>query len=118
MAKDPNEKWADATRLYDRQLWKGPAPTQRGRSPLNGRGARRKEGAERRRFRVFTPSAMGAEGGSTAPSNAEEPRERKAASEAAPALSFKPLNELTEQVSAQSKPENSPQAEPEKPPQS
>ena len=118
MAKDPNEKWADATRLYDRQLWKGPAPTQRGRSPLNGRGARRKEGAERRRFRVFTPSATGAEGGSTAPSKAEEPRERKAASEPAPALSFKPLDELTEQVSAQSKPENSPQAEPEKPPQS
>ena len=118
MAKDPNEKWADATRLYDRQLWKGPAPTHRGRSPLNGRGARRKEGAERRRFRVFTPSPPAAESASPPASKPEEPGEAKPSSEAAPTLSFKPLNELTEQLSTQNRSENSPQAEPEKPPES
>lgn len=119
MAKDPNEKWADASRLYDRQLWKGVVPTQRGRSPLNGRTGKKKEGVERRRFRVFTPHATSESTGGEA-SKPEEPREKKASSEAASErLAFKPLNELTEQLSSQHKDEApAAPAEPAKPSES
>ncbi len=126
MAKDPNEKWADATRLYDRQLWKGVVPTQRGRSPLNGRVGKKKEGNERRRFRVFTPHTGSphtatSENAGSAASKPEEPGEKKASPEAAPSerLSFKPLNELTEQLSTHGKDDTSAApAEPTKPPES
>jgi 3'-5' exoribonuclease len=107
MAKDPNEKWADATRLYDRQIWKGVVPTQRGRSPLTGRVGTKKEGNERRRFRVFTPhagspNAATSENAGSAAGKAEEPSEKKSLPEVAPSerLTFKPLNELTEQLSS------------------
>ncbi len=126
MAKDPNEKWADATRLYDRQLWKGVVPTQRGRSPLNGRVAKKKEGNERRRFRVFTPhagspQATTSENEGSGASKAEEPSEQKPSTEAAPSerLAFKPLNELTEQLSSPGKDDSSAApAEPTKPSES
>jgi len=126
MAKDPNEKWADATRLYDRQLWKGVVPTQRGRSPLNGRVGKKKDGTERRRFRVFTPHTGSphtatSENAGSAASKAEEPSDKKASPEAAPSerLSFKPLNELTEQLSTHGKDDTSAApAEPTKPPES
>jgi 3'-5' exoribonuclease len=128
MAKDPNEKWADATRLYDRQIWKGVIPTQRGRSPLNGRVGKKKEGNERnerRRFRVFTPNAgsphAASETAGTAASKAEEPDEKKSSPEAASSerLTFKPLNELTEQLSTQGKDETSAEpADPAKPSES
>jgi 3'-5' exoribonuclease len=123
MAKDPNEKWADATRLYDRQLWKGVIPTQRGRSPLNGRVGKKKEGNERRRFRVFTPHAgspqvVSSENTGSETSKTEEPGEKKSSSEPASSerLAFKPLNELTEQLSVQGKNDASPEpAEPAEP---
>ncbi|HSP78621.1 MAG TPA: HD domain-containing protein, partial [Myxococcaceae bacterium] len=37
MQRDPNERWTENLRLYDRSLWKGPAPTARGRAPVERR---------------------------------------------------------------------------------
>ena len=48
MARDPGETWTEQTKLYERHLWKGPAPTARGRSPAEGRG-RRTEKRKRQR---------------------------------------------------------------------
>ncbi|MGA9523523.1 MAG: HD domain-containing protein [Myxococcaceae bacterium] len=39
--QNANPRWTDVSRLYDRHLWKGPAPTGRGRSPVEGRPRRR-----------------------------------------------------------------------------
>ncbi len=39
--QNANPRWTDVSRLYDRHLWKGPAPTARGRSPIEGRPRRR-----------------------------------------------------------------------------
>ncbi len=47
MARDPNEKWTEPSKLHDRQLWKGIVPTVRNKSPVEGKGRRRD--AERRR---------------------------------------------------------------------
>lgn len=73
MARDPGETWTEQTKLYERHLWKGPAPTARGRSPIEGRG-RRAEKRKRQRG-----------GASATPPPAP----------AAPRLSFKPLEALT-----------------------
>ncbi|MDC0708589.1 HD domain-containing protein [Stigmatella sp. ncwal1] len=44
MARDSNEKWTEPLKLYDqRQLWKAPAPTSRGKSPVEGRRKTREE---------------------------------------------------------------------------
>ncbi|HUM12940.1 MAG TPA: HD domain-containing protein [Myxococcaceae bacterium] len=53
MAKDPGETWTEQTKLYDRHLWKGAAPTARGRSPVEGRGRRAEK---RKRQRGPAPS--------------------------------------------------------------
>lgn len=74
MARDPGENWTEQTKLYDRPLWKGPVPTHRGRSPVEGRG-RRLEKRKRQR-------------GPLSPTPAPAPS-------AAPRLSFKPLDALT-----------------------
>jgi 3'-5' exoribonuclease len=37
MSKDQNERWTEMSRLYDRHLYKGPSPTSRGKSPVEGR---------------------------------------------------------------------------------
>jgi len=50
MARDPGETWTEQTKLYDRPLWKGPAPTARGRPPVEVRG-RRTEKRKRQRER-------------------------------------------------------------------
>jgi 3'-5' exoribonuclease len=73
MARDPGETWTEQTKLYDRHLWKGVAPTTRGRSPVEGRGRRAEK---RKRQRGAAPS-----GPSPAPAGAK--------------LSFKPLEALT-----------------------
>jgi 3'-5' exoribonuclease len=39
--QNANPRWTDVSRLYDRHLWKGPSPTARGRSPIEGRPRRR-----------------------------------------------------------------------------
>jgi 3'-5' exoribonuclease len=44
MARDPNERWTDRTKLYDRHLWKGPVPTVRNRSPVEPRRKRSRGG--------------------------------------------------------------------------
>jgi len=41
MAKDSNETWTEPTRLIERHLWKGPAPTRAGRSPVDARRRRK-----------------------------------------------------------------------------
>ncbi len=57
MARDPGETWTEQTKLYERHLWKGPAPTARGRSPVEGRGpAAREAQAPARWNRPPTPA--------------------------------------------------------------
>jgi 3'-5' exoribonuclease len=86
MARDPGETWTEQTKLYERHLWKGPAPTARGRAPVEGRG-RRAEKRKRQR-------------GAGAPSPATP-------APAGPRLSFKPLEALTGEP-----PASAPAAEP------
>jgi 3'-5' exoribonuclease len=74
MAKDPGETWTEQTKLYERHLWKGPAPTARGRAPVEGRG-RRSEKRKRQRT-----------GATPAPATPAP---------ATPRMSFKPLEALT-----------------------
>ena len=76
MARDPGETWTEQTKLYDRHLWKGPAPTARGRSPVEGRG-RRPEKRKRQRERGAAPSGP------------------PPAASSGPKLAFKPLDALT-----------------------
>ena len=73
MERDPNETWTEAAKLYDRHLWKGPVPTERRRSPIEGRPGRR-----------------------TKPRPRPKAHERKEPKPAEPgsALAFKPLREL------------------------
>lgn len=53
MARDPNDRWTDTSRLYDRHLWKGPVPTARGKAPVpprgGGGGGRRQDRKHERR---------------------------------------------------------------------
>lgn len=49
MAKDPNDRWTDVVRLYDRHLWKGPVPTSRAKSPVEPRARRARNRDEKRR---------------------------------------------------------------------
>jgi 3'-5' exoribonuclease len=48
MAKDSNENWTEPTRLIERHLWKGPAPTRGGRSPVDARRRRKARPARER----------------------------------------------------------------------
>ena len=41
MQRDPHERWTENLKLYNRSLWKGPAPTSRGRAPVEGGGRRK-----------------------------------------------------------------------------
>ncbi|HEY1908780.1 MAG TPA: HD domain-containing protein, partial [Myxococcaceae bacterium] len=74
MARDPGEHWTEQIKLYDRHLWKGPSPTTRGRSPVEGRG-RKAEKRKRQR------------GGTPPPAPPPPP--------SGPRLAFKPLEALT-----------------------
>jgi len=74
MAKDPGETWTEQTKLYERHLWKGPAPTSRGRAPVEGRG-RRAEKRKRQRVAAAPASTPPAPSG--------------------PRMAFKPLEALT-----------------------
>jgi 3'-5' exoribonuclease len=49
MARDPNERWTEPLRHYDRSLWKGPVPTVRGKAPVEGRRGKRADGEPRRK---------------------------------------------------------------------
>jgi len=81
MARDPGTTWTEQTKLYDRPLWKGPAPTARGRAPVESRGRRNEK-----RKRPRAGPAPGPSGPGTHP--------------ASPKLSFKPLEMLTGEPSA------------------
>ncbi|MGO8971023.1 MAG: OB-fold nucleic acid binding domain-containing protein [Myxococcaceae bacterium] len=48
MAKDPNDSWAEPTRLTERPLFKGTPPTRAGRSPVGARRRRRGRGGRER----------------------------------------------------------------------
>jgi 3'-5' exoribonuclease len=82
MARDPGETWTEQTKLYERHLWKGPAPTARGRAPVEGRGRR----AERRKRQRGGAAATPPTPSTPAP--------------AGPRLSFKPLEALTGETPA------------------
>jgi 3'-5' exoribonuclease len=75
MEKDSNERWTEPTRMTDRHLWKGVVPTQRGRSPIDGRRPRK----NREHNRKSRP------GRGSSHEDATLPRE----------LAFKPLADLT-----------------------
>ncbi len=77
MAKDPNDTWAEPTRLTERHLFKGPSPTRAGRSPV---GARR-----RRKGRLPRERTGG--------SDVAERKERE--SSPVPRLTLPPLESLT-----------------------
>src|SRR5262249_52332883 len=66
MSRAPGETWTEQTKLYDRHLWKGPAPTARGRSPVEGRG-RRTEKRKRQRGGTSGPQASPAPAPAPAP---------------------------------------------------
>ncbi len=74
MQRDPNEKWTENLKLYDRQIWKGPVPTQRGRAPVERRAKKDKKPKER-------PERTGAPAGEAQQRRA--PREGRASGEAA-----------------------------------
>jgi 3'-5' exoribonuclease len=78
MARDPNEKWTETLKLYDRQLWKGPAPTARGKSPVEGGGHRRKSREERKKAKAQHAGAPqgGPASGSEAPAERPPRKER------------------------------------------
>src|SRR5207253_1088705 len=49
MSSDPRaDRWTESSKLYDRHLWKGPLPTSRGKSPVEGR---RRQSNDRQRER-------------------------------------------------------------------
>jgi len=83
MSRDPGETWTEQTKLYDRHLWKGPSPTARGRSPVEGRGRRAEK---RKRQRGVAPP-------SPTPGAAAGPR-----------LSFKPLEAFTGETASPATP--------------
>ncbi|MGQ0506694.1 MAG: 3'-5' exoribonuclease YhaM family protein [Myxococcaceae bacterium] len=99
MAKDTNDKWTDVSRLYERHLWKGPVPTARGKSPVEGRGGGNRRRDENRKKQGGPKPA--AEGQQHRP---ERPRrEKRPEGGAAPKpggsglpseLTFKPFNAL------------------------
>jgi 3'-5' exoribonuclease len=66
-----SDRWTDHSKLYDRQIWKGPAPTARGKSPVEGRrrggggggGGNRPRDEKRRRDRPERTEAKAPGGG-------------------------------------------------------
>lgn len=85
MERDPNETWTENAKLYDRHLWKGPAPTQRGRAPVETRRRKQKQkGPKERTAQSASPQE------SRAPAAPPKPK-----MEPPPELAFKPLSVLT-----------------------
>jgi 3'-5' exoribonuclease len=100
MGKDPNERWTERSRLYDRPLWKGPTPTARNKAPVDGK-PRRRNGADRRRSSAPHPSAHE----SARDEQRREPSLRKE-------VTFKPLSEIaTESAAPASQPEEGERSE-------
>lgn len=75
MQRDPNERWTEHLRTYDRALWKGSVPTGRGRAPVEGGSGRRKHREEKRKARGDkAPQAPAAEGTPAPATEAKEAR--------------------------------------------
>lgn len=98
MARDPNDKWTDTSRLYERHLWKGPVPTARGRAPVpprgggGGGGGKRDKKNDRRRDEKRGASGPVVE---HKPKHDRGPREEKPKPGQLPKdLTFKPFNAL------------------------
>ena len=108
MDRDEQEgSWTETSRLYDRHLWKGPVPTVRNRSPIEGRPARRGKkgkgaGRERERER-----------------ERERDREKERAGGAKPEMpAFKPLKAFEAEAPTETSGETAPAAAPESAPSS
>jgi 3'-5' exoribonuclease len=93
MQKDPNDKWTENARLYDRHLWKGTLPTSRGRAPVPPRHKGPKDG--HKEHPKEQPRREGRE--QHRERKAGEPRKPAPAPkvEEAPKFSFKPFAALT-----------------------
>ena len=76
MQRDPNDRWTDHLRAYDRPLWKGSVPTGRGRAPVEGGGSgRRKHREEKRKARADKgPPSQAPAGAEGTPAPAQEAR--------------------------------------------
>ena len=99
MAKDSNPTWTEPTRLYERNLWKGPPPTARGKSPIEGRTRRPRERSRNRK---------GAHSTGTGPAVTPAPSSKSSPSkETGPKLSFKTFDQLMGNTPA-SAPESAP----------
>ncbi|MBI3184204.1 MAG: HD domain-containing protein [Myxococcales bacterium] len=98
MAKDPNERWTDVSKLYGRHLWKGAVPTVRNRGPVEPR-RRAKEARRRERHRPppaprpERPEKIEAPAQAEAAPQPKPPRERDP--ELPKELTFKPFSVLT-----------------------
>ena len=73
MQRDTNERWTEPLKLYDRQLWKGPVPTVRGRAPVERRPKKEKKGKEK--GEKFLPAQGPGVAASPAPARERPPRE-------------------------------------------
>lgn len=87
MRKDPNERWTEVARHYERHLWKGRSPTVRNSSPVDGRvgggSPSKRKNRDRKRDR-------------SGPKASPEPAQSKPAASALPKeLTFKPFNLLS-----------------------
>ncbi len=98
MERDPNETWTENARLYDRYLWKGPSPTQRGRSPVESRGGGRRRGGKKGE----RGQGGGAQNAGHAASTGPQHRKGEGKGEGMPA--FKPLAALAPVAAAVGQP--------------
>jgi len=91
MARDPNDKWTEMSKLHDRQLWKGIVPTVRNKSPVEGR-AKRRNGEKRR----HAPMPTAVERESKPAAVEREPKREHAEAERKESSlpTFKPLSAL------------------------
>jgi 3'-5' exoribonuclease len=76
MARDSHDRWTEPLKLYERQLWKGPSPTARGKTPVE---SRRKSREERRKSKEKggAPHAAQAPQPGAEPAGAAPPRKEK-----------------------------------------
>ncbi|HYO66124.1 MAG TPA: HD domain-containing protein [Archangium sp.] len=58
MQRDPPDRWTENLKIYDRQLWKGPVPTSRGRAPVEGGGRRKNKDGQKPKELTFKPFSV------------------------------------------------------------
>jgi len=73
MQRDPNEKWTEVVRHYDRHLWKGPVPTVRGRAPVEPRKRKEKRPKPPPSEKPTPPAAEGVPPATERPPRRERP---------------------------------------------